>query len=132
MKREHRLYRAMSNEAINSALYHLRAQIIREETKGLKEVEALLKIRDCEVDAFQVPRKVSRKFRRGELRKLVLKALENGPQSLRDVANKVHSARPDLEFDPLLPKIATVLSTVKGKGLASHDHGKWSLTKLDL
>lgn len=130
MKREHRLYRAMSDEAINSALYHLRAQIIREKAKGLKEVEALLMIRNCEVDAFQVPRKVSRKFQRGELRKLVLKALSNGPLSLRDVATQVHKARPDLDFEPLLPKIATVLSTVKGKGLAAHDHGKWSLIKV--
>ena len=45
----------MSDEAINSALYHLRAQIIREDSKGLKEVETLLRTRGCEVNAFQVP-----------------------------------------------------------------------------
>ena len=127
MKREHRLYRAMSDDAINSALYHLRAQIIREETKGLKEVETLLRLRDCEVDAFQVPKKVERKFGRGELRLLVISALREGPMSLRDVADRVHAKRPDIALDGLLPKIATVLSTIKSKGIATNQNGKWSL-----
>ncbi len=117
----------MSNKAIDSALYHLRAQIIREDTRGLNEVERLLKIRGCEIDAFQVPKKVTRKFARGELRGLVLDALNHGPLSLRQLAEQVRSARPDLDFEGLLPKIATVLSTIKAKGLATNRDGLWSL-----
>lgn len=65
-----------TDETINTSLLYLRAQIIRDDLDGLSQVDELLSLRGVEPD--RVPPRRGRAFRKGELRRAVLEAL-NGP-----------------------------------------------------
>jgi hypothetical protein len=80
-------------ETTDRVLLYLRAQIIRDRLDGLDHVDALLRLRGCDPDAYRVPPKRRRHFRNGGLRRAVLAILrEHGPMTARDAGARLRCA----------------------------------------
>ena len=111
-----------SDETINTSLYYLRAQIIREGVDGLEHVEALMKLRGLTLDALSVPEKRNRRFRKGQLRQAILDELRNGPRTSRQLQDAIgHS----------MNNFRHTLLTLESRGVVRRDRSTWLLKSLD-
>lgn len=88
-------FRPLRPETINRALLNLRAQIIRADDPGLKHVEALLRMR--RVPLPPVPVWTVRRFKRNELRRIVIAELRSGPLTAKEFGRThcCHARRTD-------------------------------------
>ncbi len=86
----------MQDRIATAALKALRLQLIRDNGSGLQHVEALLAMRGCNLGP--TPRSGVNSFRKNELRRLILAALGDGPQSLRGIAAYIASRKPDVPY----------------------------------
>lgn len=107
-----------SDETINTSLYYLRAQIIREGADGLEHVEALMKLRGLALDALPVPEKRNRRFRKGQLRQAILDELRKGPRTSRQIAEAIGHERNNF---------AHTLQALKARGVVRLDGRVWTL-----
>ncbi|MCK0149591.1 hypothetical protein MWU54_06130 [Marivita sp. S6314] len=107
-----------SDETINTSLYYLRAQIIRNGDSGLKHVEALMHQRGLDLDALPVPEKRNRRFRKGQLRQALLDELRKGPRTSRQLQDAIgHS----------MNNFRHTLLTLEARGVVRHERRVWKL-----
>ncbi|WP_439122004.1 helix-turn-helix domain-containing protein [Marivita sp.] len=112
---------ARSDEGINVALYHLRAQIVREGLDGLEHVDALLKLRGVDPESLHIPEKRHWRYRRGEFRIAVIEALREGPKTAPQIAR---------ELDHNHACVCRCLRTLEGRGVVQRDGRVWLLATL--
>ncbi|MCC5956274.1 MAG: hypothetical protein JJU07_09230 [Natronohydrobacter sp.] len=91
-----RYFRPLKRQTVIDTLHFVRQEMVREERDGLEHVDHLLRMYGAEPMALNMPRKTPKFFARGELRRLVLEALRDGPRTGRQIADYVQAARPDL------------------------------------
>lgn len=78
-------------ETINRGLLNLRTHIIRDGGEGLRHVNALLLLWGCALEP--VPKKASRRFRRGELMRAIRAELWTGPLTAWRLAERIAPMR---------------------------------------
>ncbi|WP_136634948.1 hypothetical protein [Pseudooceanicola onchidii] len=100
----------MQDKTINNALLALRKQIIREGGDGLDHVEALLAMRGVDM-----PRVLIATARRGEMGRMVLDALRDGPKTRAQLVEYIGALRPDVPTDRLYWRVDGALSKLRGK-----------------
>ncbi len=79
----------MTEGVVIGVLRYVRAEIIRDGLSGLDHVEALLRARGVDPEALYVPRKQPKHFRRGMLRTAILRVLQDGPRTSRQITARV-------------------------------------------
>ncbi len=120
-----RYYRPIKDETIISTLHYMRQHIGREGLPGMEHVEALLEQWGVDPDTLTSPRKRPKLFAKGELRRLVLDALREGPQTGRQIADKVEAARPDLPEGHAYKRVYICLWGLKKRRLVRNAGGVW-------
>lgn len=120
------MYKPLVSEAmVSSALHTLRVRTIRGDLPGLEHIEALMAIRGG--DLAPVPPARTIRFRKGELRRAVLRALRGRPMALHEIVTAVFAARAVPADRQARNRIATILTGMKLKGMVAHEGRLWSL-----
>ena len=122
-------FRPIKEETIVSVLHYLRQVAVRDGLDTLPHVDALLAARGVEPEALEVPRKTPKAFRKGELRRLVLEALRDGPQTGAEIARKVQGRKPPLSRKQVYKRVYICLNTLKRRGVLHHHRRRWMLAQ---
>lgn len=116
----------VSERTITSALTALRIRTVREGRPGLEHIEALLAIRGDNL--APVPQaQPANKFRKGELRRLILAALRGGPMTLREIAAHVADQRPAVAYADAYLRTSFAMSKLRRVGMVAHERPLWRL-----
>ena len=113
---------ARSDEGINVALYHLRAQIVREGLDGLAHVDALLTLRGIDPESLHIPEKRNWRYRKGGFRRAVIDTLKEGPKTAPQIAK---------ELDHNHACVCRCLRTLEARGVVRREGRTWQLNFLD-
>lgn len=113
----------VSEDTIRNALLYIRAEIVRDNLDGLEHVDALLQMRGHE--PCHVPRRTDRRFKRGELARLILEALRDGPMTGRQIAEHVASQRWGLTAADAYKRVYVALDRMQVRGLVRHEGRMW-------
>ena len=117
----------MLDKTIDSALQNLRRNLIRNGGDGLEHVEALMRIRGMEFKRV-LTRKRGAAAKRGQMRRIVLAILFDGPKRMCELVPMVHAARPDIEAAAAYQRTGQVLVNLKLDGLVVRDGRVWGLS----
>ncbi|URF46777.1 hypothetical protein M8007_00235 [Dinoroseobacter shibae] len=106
-------------------LHFLRQEAVRDGCNTLPHIDALLEMRGVNPSALTVPRKTPKAFKKGELRRLVLQALREGPKTGRQIADYVEAARSDLPKGAAYKRVYVCLAQLRGHGMVKRKNGEW-------
>jgi len=115
----------MKDRTINNALLALRRQIIGNQIAGQDHVDALLKARGVALP-------VKYHFRaayRGQMAALVLAALRDGPQTIRELAAYVADRRPEIGPGDAYKRTGIVLARLKRCRTVARERWLWGLAQ---
>lgn len=76
-----RYFRPLKPKTVIDTLHYVRQEMVREERNGLEHVDHLLRMYGAEPMVLNMPAKTPKDFRKGELRRMVLEVLRDGPQT---------------------------------------------------
>ena len=113
----------VSEDTIRNALLYIRAERVRDNLDGLEHVDALLQMRGHE--PCHVPRRTDRRFKRGELARLILEALRDGPMTGRQIAEHVVIRRDGLAASEAYRRVYFALHKMQERGNVRHDGQLW-------
>lgn len=113
----------VSEDTIRNALLYIRAEIVRDNLNGLEHVDALLAMRGHE--AAPVPRKTPKAFKRGELRRMILDALRDGPQTGAQLAERIAGQRDGLTRQQAYKRVYIALHGMQRRGMVRHQGRLW-------
>jgi len=116
-------FRPFKPDTIVATLHHLRCIIVRDDQPGLDHVDALLRQLGADPDTLPMPRKVDKHFKRGELRRLVLSILRDGPLTGAELARRVQGN--GLAYDLAYKRVYQCLAHMKKAGLVRCEGGVW-------
>lgn len=87
-------------------------------------MDALLRQLGVEPEALPMPRKVVKRFKRGELRRAICVALRDGPLTGAQITDKV---RGDMAYADVYRRVYGALDQMKAAGLVNHEGRMWIL-----
>lgn len=120
------MYKSLVSEAaISSALYTLRVRTIREGRPGLEHVEALLALRGDNLTPIPIKRTI--RFRKGELRRLVLRALRERPMKRSEIVAAVYVGRDMPPVEQASNRVGVILTRLKRDGVVRSEGRVWRL-----
>ena len=124
-------HRPPTAETTTRVLLYLRAEVIREKLDGQEHVDALLRLRGCDPNAYRVPPKRCRRFRNRGLRTALLDILRDGPMTAREAGERLQERFQDMEREQAFLSAKYGLASMKAAGVATHDgRGKRSVWRL--
>lgn len=112
----------MQDKTIDNALLALRRQIIRGDGKNLAHVEALLRAR-----GVPIPRVMNCPAYRGEMKRLILGALRDGPRTRSEIIDHILTRRPELTRRRASQRTSQRLYVMKQAGLVRREGRVWQL-----
>lgn len=115
-------YRPWKDDSLISALHFLRCRIVREGEPGLDHVDALLRQLSVDPEILPIPDKRPKHFKRGELRRAILDALRDGPQTGAQIAERVGGG---LDAKAAYKRTYAALHKMKAAGMVRHEGGVW-------
>ncbi|KIT16732.1 hypothetical protein [Jannaschia aquimarina] len=118
-------FRPIKEETVISVLHYMRQEAVREGAGGLDHIDALLRLRGCDPEALNMPRKVPKTFQRSELRRLVLTILRHGPMTGAQITKSVVLRCPGLTYRHAYKSVYVALSGMKARGMVSHEERVW-------
>ncbi|WP_372603053.1 hypothetical protein [Actibacterium sp.] len=118
-------FRPIKEETVVSVLRYVREEILRDGLDGIEHVEALLEARGVAPDSLPVAAKTPKAFKRGELRRMVMDALRDGPQTGAEIAKAVHAQMQDLTYQQVYKRVYVCLWQMKGRGVVVLGGGVW-------
>lgn len=117
----------MQDKTIDSVLWELRAQIVRDGLDGLHHVNALLLARGCDPEDQHIPRKKpANQFRQSELKRLVMTALRDGPQTGKALAACIAAQRPEVGPEDAYKRVYLALARMKAAGFVEREGRLWT------
>ena len=117
-------YRPWKDESLISALHYLRCRIVRDNEPGREHVDALLAQLGVDPETLPMPRKVPKRFKRGELRRAIISALRDGPVMGAEIAEKV---RGDMAYEDAYKRVYGALDQMKRRGLVTREGRVWKI-----
>ena len=114
----------MQDQTINNALLALRKQIIRGNGEGIAHVEALLLSRGVHMPRV-MPSKRLDVARKGQMRRIIIEALSDGPKPLREIVAYVERNRPEIPPRAAYVRTTQVLAKMKQDGTIKLHHRMW-------
>lgn len=116
----------MLDKTIDSALLHLRKQIIRGDGKGLEHAEALLAMRGIPMPRVLPPKRKD-VAGKGMMRRMVTEALRDGPLPMSQLEARLAALRPDLSPWDTHHRLMACLYRMRKAGMVRGGGGKWWL-----
>ncbi|TCP40140.1 hypothetical protein [Rhodovulum marinum] len=126
-KKEHIRLGRVTETSIRNALLYIRAECLRDGAEGLEHVDALLRLRGHDPEAFGFAEKRPKAFKKGELRRLIVKALREGPKTGKEIAEAVRSHHGGLTEVQAYRKVYSALDGMKKRGVVIHLSPDWRL-----
>lgn len=126
MKQPVRLGR-VTETTIRNALLYMRAECLRDGAPGLDHVDALLRARGHDPDAFTFASKTPKAFRKGELQRKVLAALRDGPKTGPEIVRAIDSPLP---YATTYKRVYICLSRLHGKGVVRREGRVWGVSDM--
>ena len=130
MAREY--FRPIQEDTILNVLHYLRAEIAREGLEGAEHVDALLRLRGHDPADRPIPAKVPKAFRRGELTRVILGALRDGPRTGRELAQAVEAASGGMGYRAAYKRTYVALHRLREAGAVRRAEGRWELCHQEL
>lgn len=118
-------FRPIKDETIVSVLHYLRSLIVRDGQDGLAHVDALLVLRGVEPATLPIPQKRPKAFRRGQLARLIMGALRDGPLTGAELARRVQGN--GLEYAAAYKRVYQCLNRMQGGGVVTRERRLWRL-----
>lgn len=118
----------MQDRTINSALLSLRKQALRGDGRGLEHILALLELRNVDLPRV-LPAKRPDAARRGQMTRIALSALRDGPRSLPEISGYIAEQRPEISYAAAYRRTGNLLSKLKNRGMIEHKGRLWSRVK---
>lgn len=112
------LMQRLSEKSIARVLYYIRAEAIRDGLDGLDHVDALLTLRGHDPEAYHVPQKAPKRFKRGQLKRMLMELLREGPDTARGLAERVAAQVEGVEASDILASVRVQLSVMGRQGAA--------------
>ena len=100
----------------------MRCRAVRDDDLGLEHVDALLRQLGVEPEALPMPRKIVKRFKRGELRRAICVALRDGPLTGAQITDKV---RGDMAYADVYRRVYGALDQMKAAGLVKREGRVW-------
>ena len=125
MAREY--FRPIQEDTILNVLHYLRAEIAREGLGGAEHVDALLRLRGHDPADRPIPAKVPKAFRRGELTRVILGALRDGPRTGRELAQAVEAASDGMNYRAAYKRTYVALHRLSESGTVARINGFWEV-----
>ena len=125
MAREY--FRPIREDTVLNVLHYLRAEIAREGLDGAEHVDALLRLRGHDPTARPIPAKVPKVFRRGELTRVILDALRDGPRTGRGLAQAVEAASDGMDYRAAYKRTYIALHRLREAGAVRKVREGWGL-----
>ena len=114
-----------TDETITTSLLYLRAQIVRDGSPGIENVDALLRLRGVDPEGQRVPQKVVRKFRNGDLRRAVLATLRDGPKTSSQIYDRICPMVPHASRRAVSKRVWTCLKALRERGVVKQEGRVW-------
>ena len=125
MAREY--FRPIREDTVLNVLHYLRAEIARGGLEGAEHVDALLRLRGHDPAARPIPAKVPKAFRRGELTRVILGALRDGPRTGRELAQAVEAASDGMDYRAAYKRTYVALHRLREAGALRKIKEGWRL-----
>ncbi|WP_371229383.1 hypothetical protein [Roseovarius sp. 2305UL8-3] len=122
----------ITETTIRNALLYMRAECLRDGVEGVDHVDALLRLRGHDPEAFGFADKRPKAFRKGELRQMVLDALRDGPQTGAEIACRVQARKQVLTYKQAYRRVYGCLEQLQRRGLVVHEGRVWQAHSLAL
>lgn len=120
-----RYFRPLKAKTVVDTLHYVRQEMVREDRAGLEHVDYLLRMYGAEPLALNMPAKTPKDFRKGELRRMVLEALREGPQTGAGIAKAVQARKQHLSYERAYRRVYICLWNLKKHGLVRHEGRLW-------
>lgn len=121
-----RYFRPLKPKTVIDTLHYVRQEMLREDRGGLEHVDHLLRMYGAEPMALNMPAKTPKDFRKGELRRMVLEALREGPQTGAQIAKAVNVRKPDMEYKRIYKRVYICLWGLKRHGQVENARRLWA------
>ena len=102
-------------------------EIARECLDGSEHVDALLRLRGHDPADRPIPAKVPKAFRRGELTRVILGALEDGPRTGWELAQAVEAASDGMDYRAAYKRTYVALHRLREARAVQNLRGGWDL-----
>ncbi|VVT19881.1 conserved hypothetical protein [Roseovarius sp. EC-HK134] len=119
-------YRPWKDESLVSALHFMRCRAVRDDDLELEHVDALLRQLGVDPDTLPMPKKVDKRFKRGELRRAIYTALRDSPLTGPEITEKV---RGDMAYADVYRRVYGALDQMKAAGLVRREGRLWIANK---
>lgn len=116
----------MLDKTIDSALQNLRRDLIRNGGDGLEHVEALMRLRGIPMPRVLPPKRPDA-AKHGQMRRIILDALREGPKPMRELVPLVHAARQGLSRQAAYQRTGQALVKLKLAGHVGREGRVWGL-----
>lgn len=120
-----RYFRPLKPKTVIDTLHYVRQEMVREGWDGLEHVDHLLRMYGVEPMALNMPAKTPKDFRKGELRRMVLETLRDGPQTGAQIAKAVNARKSDMDYKRAYKRVYICLWGLKRRGLVLHEGRLW-------
>lgn len=107
----------MQDKTIDNALLALR----REGGEVQLLAERLLAMRGVD----HLPKMIEKPARRGEMQRLIISALKDGPKTRKELSAFIEAARPDIPPDRAYWRTDAALSKLRSKGVVRREGRVW-------
>jgi hypothetical protein len=116
----------MQDKSIDNALLALRKQIIRRGDPGMEHVEALLAQRGVSIPRVLPPKRMDVALK-GQMRRILVGALSNGPKRMPALVACVAEARPEIAPGAAYSRTGQALQKLRLSGMVRRDGRLWRL-----
>lgn len=116
----------ITETTIRNALLYIRAECLREGAPGIEHVDALLRQRGHDPEAFTFAKRTPKAFRKGELQRKVLKALRDGPKTGPEIVRAIDSPLP---YRETYRRVYVCLHRLGNKGIITAHSRLWRLIR---
>lgn len=121
---EHIRLGRITETTIRNALLYIRAECLRDGAPGIEHVDALLRQRGHDPEAFSFAKRTPKAFRKGELQRMVLAALRDGPRTGPEIVRAIDSP---LDYRATYKRVYGALDRLRRRGVVHRFGNIWAV-----
>lgn len=120
----------MQAKSINNALLRVRRDAYGRDAEAFHNAEALLRLRGVDLESQPLLRRYTiERFANGKMRRVIVSALRDGPKTMREIAQAVHAAKPDIGYKAAYKRAGVSLARYRAEGLVKREGRLWGLAQ---
>ena len=120
----------MQDKTINNALLRVRRDAYGRDAEAFGHAEALLQLRGVDLAAHPILRRSTvKRFGDGKMKRTILRSLRTGPKTMREIAQAVHVASPEISHQDAYKRAGISLARYKSEGLVKREGRLWGIKR---